>query len=156
MIQIETSLCILAAIGGFIYSLKYNNKLNVIISTILILSFIFSIITLGLQFCGFLSFILASILCFAYPFVIKNLDKTYRISIAVFALPFIISPIANILHLPFANELALLQLIPIGIGIYTYILLNKRKYKYEIGFLGVFTICAFFEIFNLALSLFSF
>ena len=97
MEKFEQILSSIIVVGGLIYSLKYSNKFNVAISSLLLIAILLTICAIEISSFNQLIFILASLFTIIYSIFIRNLDKKSRIALLVFTVPFIIIPIVNIL-----------------------------------------------------------
>ncbi len=150
MEKFEQILSSIIVVGGLIYSLKYSNKFNVAISSLLLIAILLTICAIEISSFNQLIFILASLFTIIYSIFIRNLDKKSRIALLVFTVPFIIIPIVNILHSPYKNELTFFYSISIGVFIYAF--LEKNNFKNELGFMISYFLYALFRFYYLFAS----
>lgn len=136
------TLGVIASIG---YLIKTRNTFSAIIIAIQVLSLglaLFDNPTFGYYMFGF-----AIILSMLYPVVYKEANTLNRQLIWIFLFPILIVFVFGVLHLPGYSYGRLAMLIPLTVFIYA--LMNKNKFKYEIGFMILFVADALIKFIGL-------
>lgn len=148
----------IAILLSIVYLFKYRNKTSIVIVLLQAIAVIaaFSKNILGL-FSTFFSvtvtvfFFAALIVACFYPIIYKNdySAPKKRYILWLFLFPIIIKFIHAFAHWPGANQMALSMLVPVSLFI--YILIDRKNWKYEIGFMITFFADALLSLVWLAL-----
>jgi len=140
---------LVAIVLSIIYLLKYNNKFSI---TIVVLQSIAVVAALSGTILAFFSsyfFAIAILITCFYPVIYKKNFSTpkKRYLFWFFLFPLIIKFVFRILYLPGSNFIALSMLIPMSI--FVYVLMNRKNWIYEIGFMITFfadALCRFIAL----------
>jgi hypothetical protein len=130
------------AILGIFIAFKFKGIVHRIISIGIAISLLFAWIGNDMVTLGLMTFILLSIVTFIYGLIVKEIDVLKKIGIVTMGFLLSIGLIFKLLHLPYADIMKLLMIIPI---IVTLMVFNKNQPTKEISFMMFWLVYAVLE-----------